>query len=96
MKRGLGSGIQFPKNMTDQAELVLRNLKHLPPSAPGGATPPSAEGEEPRDLKWLKDIILTGGASLEKDISKWYANSGGVAWDVSVDPETGECTFDVR
>mmetsp|Transcript_53479 Transcript_53479/g.160029 ORF Transcript_53479/g.160029 Transcript_53479/m.160029 type:complete len:1293 (-) Transcript_53479:126-4004(-) len=81
--RGLGRGIQLPSSMVDATELVLANLSHLPKKRPPGGGV-SAPGRKPATLDFVIDAIMTNGASLSVDESKWYERDGGAAWTMEI------------
>ena len=93
-QRGLGNGIQLPTSTVDACELILINLKHLPTSR---ATATSGERKAPAkkltsehrpkrevDLDYFVDAIMTNGASLESDETRWYGRDGGMAWKMDI------------
>ena len=92
-QRGLGNGIQLPNSMVDACELILVNLKHLPTSraiaTTGERQAPTKQiisEHKPKrevDLEYFVDAIMTNGASLESDETRWYGRDGGVAWKMS-------------
>lgn len=88
--RGLGAGVQLPKSMSDSCELVLLNLKHIPPKRPPIA--PSAQRKRPITLDVLVDAVMTNGGSLTIDENHWYDRDGGDAWTL----EEGELDNDGR
>lgn len=69
--RGLGHGIQLPVSMVEACELILANLKHLPDHRPTGAF---GTGRRQHTFTWefLVDAILSNGASLSTDATRWY------------------------
>jgi len=81
--RGLGHGIQLPVSMVDACELILANLKHLPDHRPTGA---SGTGRRQHTFTWefLVDAILSNGASLSTDATRWYDRDGGAAWNMDL------------
>lgn len=88
--RGLGQGIQLPTSMVDAAELVLVNLRHLPNQRPSQPPPTSTIGgsavarKRPITLDFVLDAIMTNGASLSSDESRWYVRDGGAAWTMTL------------
>jgi len=97
--RGLGNGIQLPVNMADAVELVMINLANLPASraaaTAGSGSGSSGTGEKkgggggekrkrPMNLDFVVDAIMTNGASLVSDESRWYIRDGGAAWMMDV------------
>jgi len=79
--RGLGSGIQLPVNMVDACELVLLNLQHLPKARP---QPQKTKKEREVNLDYIIDAVLSNGASLLRDESRWYDRNGGEAWSLEI------------
>ena len=89
--RGLGNGIQLPVSMSDSVDLILLNLENsLPPNSDKADKP----SDNVRDLQFLVDAVQSGGKSLEKDKSRWYANAGGISWDLIVGDD-GEISMDI-
>ncbi len=82
--RGLGQGIQLPTSMVDACELVLCNLQHLPSTRPSEHTKQKIKRKRPITLDYVVDAILTNGASLSTDESRWYDRDGAAAWDVKI------------
>lgn len=78
--RGLGSGVQLPTSMADACELVLLNLKNLPPKRPPVAS--TTHRKHPVDLDFVVDAVLSNGASLSIDENHWYDRDGGDAWEM--------------
>ena len=78
--RGLGQGIQLPKNMADAVELVMANLSHLPPKRPPGSA--SKNRRVPVTLDFVVDAIITNGASLAQEEGRWYDRDGGDTWAI--------------
>lgn len=89
--RGLGNGIQLPASMSDCVDLILLNLENSLPAQPDTS---DKNKDSPRNLQFLVDAIQSGGKSLEKDKSRWYANAGGIAWDLIIG-EDGEISMDI-
>lgn len=79
--RGLGSGIQLPVNMIDACELALLNLQHLPKSRP--QLQKTKKGREV-NLDYIIDAVLSNGASLLRDESRWYDRNGCEAWSLEI------------
>ena len=89
--RGLGSGIQLPKNMADACELILLNLSNLP-SSRAAAIKGDKKSQIKSDMKrkrpftfdYLVDVIISNGASLVSDENRWYGRDGGDAWSMEI------------
>jgi symplekin len=89
--RGLGSGIQLPKNMADACELILLNLSNLP-STRAAAIKGDKKSQTKSDMKrkrpftfdYLVDVIISNGASLVSDENRWYGRDGGDAWSMEI------------
>ena len=79
--RGLGNGIQLPPNMVDACELILLNLENLPKARPIESTSAvSSRKKRPISLEFLVDAIVSNGASLACDETRWYDRDGGTSW----------------
>jgi len=90
--RGLGGGIQLPHDMVTACELVLINLKNLPDGGrPGGgvgsnnASANASKKKREVTLDLVVDAVMSNGASLSVDESKWYERDGGAAWNMWLD-----------
>ncbi|CAB9516080.1 Symplekin [Seminavis robusta] len=81
--RGLGHGIQLPKNMAEAIDLVFANLHNLPSKKPTSTG--SKNRNVPVNLDFLVDAILTNGASLAQEEGRWYDRDGGAAWELKGD-----------
>ncbi|GMI10637.1 hypothetical protein TrLO_g13807 [Triparma laevis f. longispina] len=92
--RGLGNGIQQPTSISDMADLILKNIKHLPSNPPASTAAGGSSNSDPKNLQFVVEMIQSQGASLEKNVSNWYENAGGVSWDMSID-ENGETSFEI-
>ena len=87
--RGLGNGIQLPTSMADACELILLNLSNLPSSraavtAKEKKTQPDQKRKRKLTLDYLIDAIVSNGASLVTDESRWYQRDGGDAWMMDI------------
>jgi len=90
--RGLGNGIQLPKNMVDACELILLNLGNLPPSRAAVTVGDKKKAKVQSDgkrkrlftLDFLIDAIITNGESLISNENKWYGRDGGDAWVMDI------------
>lgn len=90
--RGLGNGIQLPKNMVDACELIFLNLGNLPPSRAAitvgdkKKSKVQSDGKRKRlfTLDYLIDAIMTNGESLISNENKWYGRDGGDAWVMDI------------
>ena len=49
---------------------------------------------DPKNLQFMVEMIQSQGASLEKNVSNWYENFGGVSWDMEI-TEGGETNFEI-
>ena len=83
--RGLGHGIQLPTTMSDQIDLVLKNLEHLPIKRPPIGS--AKTRKLPATLELVIDSIMTNGASLFQEDGKWYERDGGSAWETDISAE---------
>ncbi len=89
LARGLGNGIQLPTSMVDACELILLNLSHLPSSrAVVTAKEKKTQSEQKRkkrlNFDYFVDAIMSNGASLVSDESRWYRRDGGDAWMMEI------------
>jgi symplekin len=88
--RGLGNGIQLPKNMPDACDLILLNLGNIPSSraaATVGDKKSKVQHEKrsrPFTLDYFVDAIMTNGDSLASDENRWYGRDGGDAWVMDI------------
>jgi len=85
--KGLGNGVQLPASMVDACELVLLNLRYLPSQRPGAGGSSSVTRKKPINLDFVVDAVMTNGASLVADESRWYDRNGGAAWSMTVTSE---------
>ena len=100
LARGLGNGIQLPKSMSDACELILVNLSNLPSSRVAVTSKDKkSQGDQKRKKKMnfdsFVDAVMSNGASLVSDESRWYQRDGGDAWmmeivDLVSEDEDGE------
>eukprot|EP00536_Pseudo-nitzschia_multiseries_P008165 jgi/Psemu1/287625/fgenesh1_pg.203_\ len=81
--RGLGNGIQLPTSTVDAIELVIENIKNIPPKRPPGTAIAASKRKTPFTLDSLVDAIMTNGASLLQEEGRWYSRDGGNAWSTS-------------
>ncbi len=90
LARGLGNGIQLPKSMSDACELILLNLSNLPSSRVSVTSKDkkSQSMDQNRKKKMnfdsFVDAIMSNGASLVSDESRWYQRDGGDAWMMDI------------
>jgi Domain of unknown function (DUF3453). len=90
--RGLGNGIQLPKNMVDACDLILLNLGNLPTSRAAVTAGDKKKSKGQLDgkrkrlftLDYLVDAIVTNGESLISNENKWYGRDGGDAWVMDI------------
>lgn len=88
--RGLGGGIQLPKNMPDACELILINLANIPSSRAAaivGDKKSKVQHEKrsrPFTFDYFVDAIMTNGASLASNENRWYGRDGGDAWVMDI------------
>lgn len=81
LARGLGRGIALPKSMVDCCELILLNLSHLPDSRPRDL---GKKKKFPMTFDYLVDAVMSNGASLRSEESRWYDRDGGNAWSMEI------------
>ena len=89
LARGLGNGIQLPNSMTDACELILSNLSNLPSSRVAvTAKEKKTQSDQKRKKKinfdYFIDAVMSNGASLVSDESRWYRRDGGDAWVMEI------------
>jgi symplekin len=96
--RGLGHGIQLPSSTVDAIELIVENIRHLPPKRPGtsAATSSTSKKKTPFTLDFLVDAIMTNGASLIQEEGRWYSRDGGSAWSTSTLENEGERKYELN
>jgi len=81
LARGLGRGIALPKSMVESCELILTNLENLPDSRPREI---GKKKKFPMTFDYLVDAIMSNGASLKSEESRWYDRDGGNAWSMDI------------
>jgi symplekin len=90
LARGLGNGIQLPTSMSDACELILLNLSYIPSSraAVTAKDKKKTQSDQKRKKKmtfdYFVDAIMSNGASLVSDESRWYRRDGGDAWMMEI------------
>jgi len=104
LARGLGNGIQLPTSMSDACDLIMANLPNLPSSrAAVSSKEKKIQSDQKRKKKinfdFFVDAVMSNGASLVTDESRWYQRDGGDAWmmeiaalvsDDEAEPEKGK------
>ena len=93
--RGLGNGIQLPTSTVDAMELVIENLKNLPPKRPVDTSKGGSKRKTPFTLDVFVDAIMTNGASLIQEEGRWYSRAGGTAWSTSTSEHDGERKYEL-
>mmetsp|Transcript_3429 Transcript_3429/g.4004 ORF Transcript_3429/g.4004 Transcript_3429/m.4004 type:complete len:1434 (-) Transcript_3429:56-4357(-) len=88
LARGLGQGIQLPTSMVDSCELILLNLSNIPSNRAAVTAREKLQTDQKRkkkmNLDYFVDAIMTNGASLVSDESRWYGRDGGDAWMMDI------------
>jgi symplekin len=94
--RGLGNGIQLPSSTVDAIELVIENIKNLPPKRPLDTSKGVSKKKTPFTLDFLVDAIMTNGASLIQEEGRWYSRDGGTAWSTMTLEDDGERKYELN
>lgn len=94
--RGLGNGIQLPSSTVDSIELVIENIKNLPPKRPQDTSKGASKRKTPFTLDFLVDAIMTNGASLIQEEGRWYSRDGSTAWSTITVENDGERKYELN